>query len=172
MPGLLLGTLARLAPGAVQLAHRPGVYLPGTGGLPAPALAVGLVLVIGGLWRARAGRSAAASPAWACGQRVEPALAWTSAGFTKPLRLILEGVLRPRRELTVRAQGGVLQEIAYEAEVPHLFDTLIYEPVTAAALRGAALVRRLQSGSLRAYIIYLLGLLTLLLILVRLGVLA
>jgi hypothetical protein len=75
------------------------------------------------------------------------------------------------RELTVRRRGGIVQEVAFEAEVPHLFDTLVYEPVSAAALRGAAVVRRLQSGSLRAYLVYLLALVGVLLALVRLGVL-
>jgi hydrogenase-4 component B len=124
------------------------------------------------LWRVGSRRRAAVTPAWTCGQLVEPALAWTSSGFTKPLRLVLEGVLRPTRELTVRSDSGVVQEVLYEAEVPHLFDTLIYEPATASALRGAAVIRRLQSGSLRTYLIYLLGLLVVLLALVRLGVLA
>ena len=42
-------------------------------------------------WRSCAGADAAApAPTWACGQRLEPALRWTSAGFTKPLRLVLE----------------------------------------------------------------------------------
>jgi hypothetical protein len=86
--------------------------------------------------------------------------------------LFLEAVLRPSRELTVRSHHGVLQEVAYEAEVPHLFDTVLYEPVTRSALRGASVVRRLQSGSLRTYLLYLLALLALLLVLVRLGVLA
>jgi hydrogenase-4 component B len=172
VPGLLVPTLAQLGPGHVALPRTPGVYLPGTGGLPALALGIGLAVVVGGLWRAGVRRRAAPSAAWACGQRVEPALRWTSAGFTKPLRLTLEAVLRPRRELTVSTQDGVLQEVGYEGEVPHLFDTLIYEPVTDAALRGAAVARRLQSGSLRMYVIYLLGLLALLLVLVRLGVLA
>ena len=36
---------------------------------------------------------------WACGQLVEPRSRWTSAGFTKPLRLVLEAVLRPEREI-------------------------------------------------------------------------
>jgi hypothetical protein len=102
---------------------------------------------------------------------VEPALAWTSAGFTKPLRLVFEPLLRPERELTVRRDGGIVQEVAFEAEVPHLFDTLVYEPASARALRGAAVVRRLQSGSLRAYIVYLLLLVGVLLVLVRLEVL-
>jgi hydrogenase-4 component B len=140
--------------------------------LPTLGLAVGLAVLVGGLWRAARGRRAAPSPAWACGQLVEPAMAWTSAGFTKPLRLFLEVVLRPSRELRVRVEHGVVQEVAYQAEVPHLFDTLIYEPVTHAALRGAAVARRLQSGSLRTYLLYLVGLLALLLVLARSGVLA
>lgn len=171
VPGLLVPTLAQLGPGPARLATGPGLELPGTGGLPTLALAVALVLLAGGLWRARGSRRAAPSPAWACGQGVVPALAWTSAAFTKPLRLMLEGVLRPHRELSTRAQRGVVQEVVYEAEVPHLFDTLIYEPVTARALRGAAVIRRLQSGSLRAYLVYMLVLLFVLLALARVGVL-
>ena len=71
----------------------------------------------------------------------------------------------------MRVEHGVVQEVAYQAEVPHLFDTLIYEPVTRSALRGAAVVRRLQSGSLRTYLLYLVGLLALLLIAAQSGVL-
>ena len=53
---------------------------------------------------------------------MEPALDWTSAGFTKPLRLVLEAVLRPEREIAVRSEGGVVQEVAYSGHVPHLID--------------------------------------------------
>ena len=42
---------------------------------------------------------------------MEPQLRWTSAGFTKPLRLVLEVVLRPEREISVRTDGGVVQEV-------------------------------------------------------------
>ena len=55
--------------------------------------------------RCAGSRSAAPAPTWACGQLVEPALRWTSAGFTKPLRLVLEAVLRPQREIAVRERG-------------------------------------------------------------------
>jgi hydrogenase-4 component B len=172
LPGLLVPTLARLGPGAAVLGRGATVALPGTGGLPTLALAVALPLAVAGLWRAARAPRSAASPAWSCGQEVVPALAWTSAGFTKPLRLALEVVLRPSRELEVRIDRGVMQDVAFESRVPHLFDTLLYEPVTAAALRGAAVARRLQSGSLRAYLLYLLGLVALLLLLARTGVLA
>jgi formate hydrogenlyase subunit 4 len=58
---------------------------------------------------------------------------WTSAGFTKPLRLALQALVRPRREASVVTSRGVVQAVSYQAEVPHLFDTVIYEPLTRAA---------------------------------------
>lgn len=171
-PGLLLPTLAKLGPAGIQLPAHAGIQLPGTGGLPALSVTILLVLLSAGLWRVSSRKRAAPSPVWTCGQRLVPALAWGSSGFTKPLRLLLEGVLRPTRELTtIRSSSGIVQEVRYRGEIPHLFDTLLYEPITAGALRVATIVRRLQSGSLRTYLIYLLSLLVLLLVLLRLGVL-
>jgi hypothetical protein len=73
--------------------------------------------------------------------------------------------------VTVRAQRGVVQEIVYRGEVPHLFDTHLYEPATRVARRAAGRARRLQSGSLRAYLLYLLALLIVVLALARWGML-
>jgi hydrogenase-4 component B len=168
-PGLLVPLLAELAPQPVDLPGGAGLEIPGTGSLPSPWLALGLVAVAGLLWRLRGERRTAPTPAWACGQRVEPALNYSSAGFTKPLRLVLESVLRPRREVTTIEAGGQLLEVRYSGEVPHLFDTLLYSPAQNAALRAARVARRLQSGSVRTYAAYLLALLLLLLLLVRTG---
>jgi len=170
IPGVLLPRLAALAPGVVALAPSAALDLPGTGGLPSLALLLALALVFAVVMRAKSGAGTAApAPAWACGQPIEPALAWTSAGFTKPLRLVLESVLRPRREFDLAETAGGVERIRYRAEVPHLFDDLAYAPAQRAALRGAAVARRLQSGSLRAYVLYLLGLVLGLLALLRLG---
>jgi hypothetical protein len=64
-----------------------------------------------------------------------------------------------------------VEAVAYEAEVPHLFDTLLYGPLSRGALRGAGVARRMQSGSLRTYLVYLLVLLGVLLALARIGLL-
>jgi len=117
----------------------------------------------------RGSRSAAPAPAWASGQRLEPALRWTSAGFTKPLRLVLEAVLRPQREITVRNEGGVLQEVSYSGHVPQLIDDHLYAPLERVSLAAAVQARRLQSGSLGTYVVYLAGLVLVLLAAARLG---
>ena len=174
VPGLLVPTLAALAPraGGDVLARHAGLQVPGTGSLPALGIALALAALVALLLRVRGTRQAAPAPMWACGQAVTPALRWTSAGFTKPLRLVLEAVLHPTRELEVVVEHGLVQRIAYSNEVDPLADRLLYEPATRAGLRGAALARRLQTGNVRTYAFYLLMLVIGLLALVRTGVLA
>ena len=94
---------------------------------------------------------------------------WTSAAFTKPLRLLMEPVLKPERSVAIERNGVLVESVAYESHTPHLFDTLLYRPVVRAALAWATFLRRVQSGSLRAYIATLLGLVIALLALARLG---
>ena len=170
-PGLLFGTLVGLAPWHAEAPTHAGLHVPGTGSLPTLAIALVLVAVTAALARLRSGRSAALAPTWACGQAVESALAWTSAGFTKPLRLVLEAVLRPEREITVRMDGAVLQEVTYSGNVPHVIDEHVYRPVTRISLAAAAHARRLQSGSLGTYVAYLIGLVIVLLAAARFGAL-
>ena len=171
LPGLLVGELAELAPQPAQIPAGPGLSIPGTGSLPSPWIALGLVAVTFLLWRLRGRRRAAPSPAWSCGQPPQPQVAWTSAGFTKPLRLVLELALRPSRETVSTRAGGLLQSVSYRSEVPHLFDTLLYRPALSVALTVARFTRRLQSGNVRTYAAYLLALLVFALLAIRIGAL-
>jgi hydrogenase-4 component B len=171
IPGLLLPALVELAPGAVTVPASLGLDLPGTGSLPAPALALALVAATALLVRARGARRAAPAPTWACGQAVTPALNWTSAGFTKPLRLVFEPLLRPRRTLELTRSRGVVQAIRYRRELGSPAERLLYRPTIATALRAAAFARRLQTGNVRTYAAYLLGLVLGLLALLRTGAL-
>ena len=168
-PGLLFGTLVGLAPWSDGVATHAGLDVPQTGSLPMVGIVIALVGFTAAFVLLRGLRSAAPAPTWACGQLVEPALNWTSAGFTKPLRLVLEAVLRPQREVTVRSEGGVLQEVGYSGHVPHLVDEHVYRPLTQVSLAAAAQARRLQSGSLGTYVAYLIGLVVVLLAAARLG---
>lgn len=172
IPGLLLPALAGLAPGDPEIAARLRLELPGTGGFAPLAVWIALAVVCAGLLRLAGRRPrTAATPAWSSGQPFEAVQAWTSAGFSNPLRVVLRFVYRPDREVRVETREGVVTEIAYRADIPHLFDTLLYEPLHRRALRAAATARRLQSGSLHTYLAYLLALVIVLLASVRLGVL-
>lgn len=171
-PGLLLPDLVRLAPGASSQPRDVGIHIPGTGGLSAPAIALLLAALVLVLRLARGSRLAAPAPTWACGQLVEAPLRWTSAGFTKTLRLILEAVLRPTRQIVVRRERGVIVAASYSGGVPHVFDTMLAEPIRK-TLAGAELIaQRVQSGSLRGYVGTLIALVALALILARSGALS
>ena len=172
VPGLLTGPLAGLAPWPTDDAPGTAAAVPWGDSLPSPGIF--LVLLAGSvlLVAARGRRRAAPAPSWACGQPVGPELSWTSAGFTKPLRLVLEAVLRPTRDVSQSVRGGVLQEVRYEGHVPHLFDTHVNRPITSVGLWAAARARRVQSGSLTAYVAYLVALVIVLLAAVRIGLLA
>lgn len=169
-PGVVWPSLTALAPGATGVARSPGLSAPGTS-LPTLAigLALGVLTIV--LLRARGTRRAAPAPVWACGQSADPALRWTSAAFTKPVRLTLGATLGARTEIATVTHGGLVHEVHHHATTPHLFDTALYGPVLRAALAGAARMRRLQSGSLRHYLAYLVGLVVLLLLLARIGAL-
>jgi hydrogenase-4 component B len=170
-PGLLFGSLVGLAPWSGDAPTTVGLDLPGTGEFRSGGVALALVALVGALALLRGRRVAAPAPTWACGQLVERQLDWTSAGFTKPLRLVLEDVLRPERDVVVRTEGGVVTEVGYEGRVPHHFEERLYRPVTALALAGAHQARRLQGGRLGVYVAYLLGLVLVVLFAAKLGVL-
>ena len=82
---------------------------------------------------------------------------------------MLEAVLRPQREIETTTSGGIVHEVSYGGRVPHLIDIHLYRPVTDGALVAAAWARRLQSGRLGAYVLYLIGLVLALLLAVRIG---
>ncbi|HEY7890995.1 MAG TPA: proton-conducting transporter membrane subunit [Solirubrobacteraceae bacterium] len=173
LPGFVLPTLTGLAPGGrgVVLTRHAGLLLPEAGTFPSLALGLALVLLTTMLAVVRGKRRAATAPTWACGQPVVGALGWTSAAFTKPLRLVLEALLRPRRSIEVDTARGMVQNITYTGHVPSLLDAALYEPTVRAGLRAAAVARRLQSGNVRTYAAYLLGLVIGLLVLAYSGAL-
>ncbi len=170
-PGLLFGSLVRLAPWSSDAPTTVGIDLPGTGDFRSGGMALALAAIVGTLALLRGRRVATPAPTWACGQLVERQLHWTSAGFTKPLRLVLEDVLRPEREVVTRSQDGVVQEVTYEGRVPQHFEERLYRPLTSLAMTGARHARRLQSGRLSSYVAYLLGLVLVVLVAAKIGIL-
>jgi hydrogenase-4 component B len=173
VPGVVLSQIGHLSPYGPLPTSSLGFTLavPGSGVFAPLAVAVfigGCALVLQ-LARHQAGTTAP-SPMWICGQVPDSRLAWTSAGFTKSLRLVLAFVLRPRRTVSVEHDGVLVHSVVHESEVPHLFDEALYRPALRRVLAVSRVLRRTQSGSLRAYLTYLLVTLAVVLALVRIGV--
>jgi hydrogenase-4 component B len=166
--------MALLAALCVLLGVVPGLWLStlqGTGGLPTVAVFILLTGFTAVLAWVRGARTAAPAPAWMCGQAGEPSLAWTSSGFTKALRLGWQWLIRPQHEVAVVRSHAIVRSVTYSGDVPHLFDTAVYTPLLKHAADWMGQARRLQSGSLRAYTIYLSALVVVALALLRVGLL-
>jgi hydrogenase-4 component B len=172
VPAIALGPIGHLSPYGPLPASATGITLavPGSGTfapLAVAAFVAGCAAALQ-LARRRAGTTAP-SPMWICGQVPDSRLAWTSAGFTKSLRLVLAIVLRPRRTVSVELDGVLVHSVVHESEVPHLFDDMLFRPALSRVLAASQVLRRTQSGSLRAYLTYLLVTLGAVLAVVRLG---
>ena len=84
---------------------------------------------------------------------------------------MLVALLRPERDVEVVSGGGIVQRVTYSSHVPSLVDRTLYDPTIRTGLRAAAAARRLQTGNVRTYALYLLALVIALLALVELGLL-
>jgi hypothetical protein len=126
--------------------------------LPAMLVLVGsLTWVLSGARMLRVRRV----PAWRSATiGVEGASSYTVSGYANPARRVLAGVLHTRaevREVTPGDNGGSgAPHLVYDADVIEVVETYLYRPVTrlfAAVVRAA---KRLQSGRLDAYLVYML----------------
>jgi hypothetical protein len=96
-------------------------------------------------------------------------LAWTSAGFSSSLLMSVGGLVRTDRTVERTAGRGVLTEVRHDQHVHDRFEARISRPIQRIALQLAALARRLQSGSLQAYVGYFVALLIVMLVIARLA---
>ena len=162
---------ARVARSACSAGWRPGTpaaptdgsacTFPGTGSLPTIGIAVALVALTGVLRRSLRGRRRrrARSGAGRAASSSSRQLNWTSAGFTKPLRLVLETVLRPAAgDRRARRRAASSRRSSYSGRVPHLIDERRLPAGRGRSRsRGAHHARRLQTGRLGTYVAYLIG---------------
>ena len=109
------------------------------------------------------------APTWACGIVADSSMEYTATSYSKPIRLFFRQVLLPDREVHVEYHPGspVPRSITYRGEVTHVLEAMVFGPMHALSVRGAHSVRRLQNGSLQAYLAYTLGALLVLLAISR-----
>ena len=76
----------------------------------------------------RGPRRAAPAPSWACGQLVQPELELDERRLHEAAAARARGRAAPAARDRSSVRGGVVQEVRYEGDVPHLFDTHLYRP--------------------------------------------
>jgi len=96
---------------------------------------------------------------WGCGRIGQtPRMEYTSTAFAEPLRRIFGELYRPTDDLTVTEQPGSpyhIRAITYRTQLHPWFERGVYGPLMQATTTLASRVRALQSGSINAYLAYI-----------------
>ncbi|NTU78621.1 MAG: hydrogenase 4 subunit B [Chloroflexales bacterium] len=156
-----MGGLPAVAP---PLTNGLAVQTPGlVGQVAAPLVALALALMLGltllGLRVAGVNRRLRRNDAWGCGRIGHTArMEYTATSFAEPLRRIFAELYRPREDVTVDSHPEsryFIQAMSYESAVTQLIERRIYAPLLRLIEGGSRQIRRLQSGSLHAYLLYI-----------------
>jgi hydrogenase-4 component B len=119
-----------------------------------PAYAIAAALLVAATQRPRTRRA----PVWMSGVLVAPErVQYTPAAYSNPIRVVLRPAYGYRREL-VALEGGSRTPDRYtlDTRVVPFFERRLYLPVARFGRRTADVARRLQSGRLGSYLLYVL----------------
>lgn len=144
------------------------------GGSLSPAVLVGVLIVLAPLpWilarLAFGPNRRSTGPTWATGVPFQASMQYSGAGFAKPIRLFFRRILLPERNIDVAYHGSspFPRLVQYSGRIPALFEERFYLPLRALSMQTAARLRLLQSGSVQAYLLYMLAALVILLLVAR-----
>jgi hydrogenase-4 component B len=105
---------------------------------------------------------------WAGGvRRLFPEMTYTATGFSNPVRVVFDAILRPRA--VEDSEECVAQHfrlaIRRNTEPTHLVDHIVLDELAPTMMRGARILARMHHGKINAYVGYVLATLVLLLVL-------
>ncbi len=106
---------------------------------------------------------------WNCGVALRPPMEYSGASFAKMARRVFGFLLQPKRRLTRPQMKHPLfpGPLEYHSELPGHFEERLYRPGQELLLKVSAKVRKLQTGSIKLYLGYILAVLLLLLVYLR-----
>jgi hydrogenase-4 component B len=117
------------------------------------AFLVATAIVVRALARPKVRRA----PVWVSGSAPPiAAVQYTPEAYANPLRVVLAGLYGYRRTVVVRRDDDGKETAVVRTRVVPAFEDYLYRPVAAGSLLLAAQARRLQSGRLGTYLVYIL----------------
>ncbi|OGD32471.1 hydrogenase 4 subunit B [Candidatus Azambacteria bacterium RIFCSPHIGHO2_02_FULL_52_12] len=99
-------------------------------------------------------------PTWACGRHVEPSMEYTGSGLAMPFKLLFSGLYRPTQNIeqeTLRGSTYLITSVKYREEITPLFEKYLYDPFVAAVVWVGDKMRKIQTGNLNMYLLYIFG---------------
>jgi hydrogenase-4 component B len=166
-PGAALTPLYALAETLLPDATPPPELAAISRTMPLVAAAVALVLVIAlrlSKWTSRR------VDTWACGlPGLTERMQYTATSFSKPLRSVFTAVYKPARKLDVEPAGETYfpVRISYRSVRTTSFEKTLYRPTVDLVVAAARQLRRLHTGNIQAYLLYIFLMIVSLLLVLR-----
>jgi hydrogenase-4 component B len=162
LPGLVLNPLMALGQELMHSPALPEAALPISHALPLIAACFGVVIIaVAGIRRIKR-----VTPTWACGlPALDGRMQYSSAAFSKPLRKVFSRVYEADRtvDLVYEQEPYFPKSIVYRSVRTTSFEKSLYRPAVDAIVGMAGRLRRLQTGNMQVYLLYIfLALITLL----------
>ena len=119
------------------------------------AFFAGFILIAGGRTSRRIYNT------WDCGfGQLNERMQYTAGSLTQPLRLIFRSLYKPHTEIAVshysESNGYLKKSVKVETRTRDIFDDCLYQPLIKTTVSVLDAVRRLQTGKINAYILYVL----------------
>jgi hydrogenase-4 component B len=120
-----------------------------------PLIAVSLLGLLAVISLTRRNRRAV--PTWACGlPELTSRMEYTSTAFSKPIRWVFSSVYRPDRKIEVSpADSYFPASISYRSVRTTSFEKSLYRPAVDGIVSVAHQLRRLHTGNIQFYLLYI-----------------
>ena len=122
-----------------------------------PLLLLALLLVLGALlWLAVKNCFVVEDVTWNCGTYPTQRQQYSATGFSKPVRRAFDYLLKPKRQVTyMRKEHAYFgRQLSYKLEIPDMITEKLYQPLQKHFVSVSNFLRRLQQGSVRLYVAY------------------
>ncbi len=110
---------------------------------------------------------------WDCGfGRLNERMEYTPTALSQPIRAVFKVFFRPHNQTQKESFGEnqyLLKTVKIETAIKNIFEDILYTPIISSFVFFFDKVRRLQTGKINAYLLYIMITLVLLLLFVRLG---
>lgn len=166
-PGVALNPLYGLARTLLPNTTPPLEIAAISHAMPLVAGAFALVLVIALRMRKWASRRV---DTWACGlPGLTPRMQYTATSFSKPLRSVFTAVYKPARKVDIEPAGECYfpVRISYLSVRTTSFEKTLYRPTVDFVVAAARQLRRLHTGNIQTYLLYIFLMIVSLLLLLR-----
>jgi hydrogenase-4 component B len=153
-PGFILRPLSVTVQGMLR-----GGVLPAevsTLGYVMPWLALAVIVIVAGILLVR--RVVRATPTWACGlPGLDSRMQYTATAFSKPVRRVFAKVYRPERSVETKPDDPAYfpTSISYRSVRTTSFEKSLYRPTVDAIVSIGHRLRRLQTGNIQVYLLYI-----------------